>query len=134
MSRVYVGGCVIADVVRCLVEVKEAIDRLGQELGAPLEQVADLADELTRLALVTLSPARRGEPAAEPQLDAVRPAADPPAMLTVAEMARRLGIGRTMAYELIRAGRIPHVRFGRVIKVPAAAFDEWVRRETRERP
>ena len=128
------GGCVIADVVRCLVEVKEAIERLGQELGAPPEQVADLADELTRLTLVTLSPARRGEPAAEAQPDVVRVAAGPPVMLTVAEMARRLGIGRTMAYEFLRAGRIPHVRFGRVIKMPAAAFDEWVRRETRERP
>ena len=120
--------------MRCLVEVKEAIERLGQELGAPPEQAANLADELTRLALVTLSPARRGERATEPQPDVVRPAADPPVMLTVAEMARRLGIGRNTAYELVRAGRIPHVRFGRVIKVPAAALDEWVRRETEERP
>ena len=134
-SRLCIGGCDIADVVRRLVEVKEAIENLGRELGAPPERTADLADELSRLALVTLSPALQTEQTATPQPDVAvaRPAADPPAMLTVIEMAKRLGISRTTAYELVHAGRIPYVRFGRLIRVPSAALDERVMREARER-
>jgi excisionase family DNA binding protein len=54
--------------------------------------------------------------------------------LTVPEVARRLRISRTAAYQLARlwldgdgAGGIPAVRIGRSIRVPAAAFDRWVR-------
>lgn len=43
-------------------------------------------------------------------------------MLTVAQAADLLGIGRTMAYALIRgnAWPTPVVRIGRLIKIPAA--------------
>jgi excisionase family DNA binding protein len=120
------------DVVRRLVEVKEAIENLGREIGMSPERAADLADELARVVLVGLAPARQAEQAALPEARAVQPA-DPPAMLTVAELALRLGISRGTAYELVRSGRIPYVRFGRVIKIPSAALDEWVMREVRER-
>lgn len=46
--------------------------------------------------------------------------------LTVAETAEALGISRTSAYELIRRGDLPHIRIGRVIRVPAEALMEWV--------
>jgi excisionase family DNA binding protein len=42
-------------------------------------------------------------------------------MLTVVQAAEMLGVGRTMAYELIRSNRwpTPVVRVGRLIKIPA---------------
>ena len=45
-----------------------------------------------------------------------------PAMLTVPQAARLLGIGRTLAYELIRtdAWPTPIIRAGRLIKIPSA--------------
>ena len=42
---------------------------------------------------------------------------------TVEEAARRLGIGRGLAYEAVRRGEIPTVRIGRRRLVPCAALD-----------
>jgi hypothetical protein len=54
--------------------------------------------------------------------------------LTVPEVARRLRISRTAAYQLARlwlegdtGEGIPAVRIGRSIRVPAAAFEQWAR-------
>ena len=47
-------------------------------------------------------------------------------LYTVAEMAQRLAIGRTRAYELVSSGTVPVVRVGRSIRVPAAALARWV--------
>lgn len=49
-----------------------------------------------------------------------------PVLLTVPETARVLRIGRNTCYELIRQGRIPHVRLGRVIRVPRHALLNWL--------
>lgn len=55
----------------------------------------------------------------------VEPAALPPT-LTVPQAARVLGIGRTFAYELVRADAwpTPVIRAGRLIKVPTAPLLE----------
>jgi excisionase family DNA binding protein len=42
--------------------------------------------------------------------------------LTVPEAARVLGISRSMAYEAVRRGEIPVLRFGRRVIVPRAAL------------
>ena len=49
-----------------------------------------------------------------------------PAMLTVPQAARLLGIGRTLAYELIRtdAWPTPIIRAGRLITIPSAPLLE----------
>jgi excisionase family DNA binding protein len=51
-----------------------------------------------------------------------------PAMLTVSEAAEVLGVGRTMAYALIRSGAwpTPVVRVGRLIKIPAEPLQRLV--------
>lgn len=54
-----------------------------------------------------------------------------PALLTVEEAARLLRIGRNTCYELIRQQRIPHVRLGRLIRVPRTGLEEWIAREAR---
>lgn len=45
-----------------------------------------------------------------------------PAVLTVEETAHVLRIGRAQAYEGVRAGAIPSVRFGRTIRIPRKAL------------
>lgn len=56
---------------------------------------------------------------------ATGPAALPP-MLTVPQAAQVLGIGRTLAYELVRtdAWPTPIVRAGKLIKIPTAPLLE----------
>lgn len=46
-------------------------------------------------------------------------------LLTVEEVAERLRIGRTKAYELVKDGEIESVRIGRLRRVPKAAVDEY---------
>lgn len=58
---------------------------------------------------------------------AERPA--PVELLSVEQAAHRAGIGRSMAYELIRRGELESVRIGRRRLVPADAVAELARRE-----
>jgi excisionase family DNA binding protein len=56
-----------------------------------------------------------------------RPARPPrydelPEIVTVDEMAAFLRIGRNQAYELVKSGRVPSGRFGRIIRVDKAAL------------
>jgi excisionase family DNA binding protein len=54
--------------------------------------------------------------------EAARRAAQSRMTLTVQETAQRLGIGRNQAYEAIQRGEIPHIKIGKRILVPEAAF------------
>ncbi|MGH8977692.1 MAG: helix-turn-helix domain-containing protein [Acidimicrobiia bacterium] len=45
---------------------------------------------------------------------------------SVAEAAHMLGISRAFAYELIAAGKLPHVRLGRRIVVPRRVIEAIV--------
>jgi excisionase family DNA binding protein len=47
-------------------------------------------------------------------------------LLTVVEAAHRLGIGRTLMYELLGSGEIESVHVGRLHKVPADALTRFV--------
>ena len=52
-----------------------------------------------------------------------------PAVMNVPAAARLLGIGRTLAYELVRTGQwpTPVIRMGRVIRVPTQPLLELLR-------
>ena len=50
-------------------------------------------------------------------------------LLTVREAAALLRISRNLAYELVARGEMPAIRLGRVIRVPRAALEEWLRAE-----
>ena len=53
------------------------------------------------------------------------------ALLTTTEAAAALGIGRTKLYEILgQRDGIPVVRIGRSVRVPSAAVQEWVERQT----
>lgn len=51
-----------------------------------------------------------------------------PLLITVAEAAQRVGLSRTTVYDLIQAGKFPHKRIGRCIRVPVKALEAWVER------
>jgi excisionase family DNA binding protein len=46
--------------------------------------------------------------------------------LTLAEVQRVLGLGRTKAYQLVGTGEIPAVRIGRVIRVNREELESWL--------
>lgn len=54
-------------------------------------------------------------------------------LLTVEEVARRLGIGRTTCFRLVLAGEIESVTVGRLRRVPADAVATFVAK-LRHRP
>lgn len=47
-----------------------------------------------------------------------------PIAVTVAQAAQLIGVGRTKAYSMIKAGEIPVVRVGTITRVPLAALRE----------
>lgn len=53
----------------------------------------------------------------------------PPSVLTVAEAAALLRIGRAAAYQGVRDGTIPSIRLGRTIRVPRAKLLELLGEE-----
>ena len=54
-------------------------------------------------------------------------------LLTVEEAARRLGIGKTLAWELVWAGVLPSVRLGRCVRIPLRALEAWITEQTEGR-
>ena len=51
-------------------------------------------------------------------------------LISITEAADRLGIGKDMAYALVRSGRLGSVQIGRRNrKVPVVALEEYVRNE-----
>lgn len=49
-----------------------------------------------------------------------------PMLITVTEAARRVGISRALAYELIRKQQFPFKRLGSKPRVPVKALEQWV--------
>ena len=54
-----------------------------------------------------------------------------PLLLTIPQVATKLGLSRTMVYVLINREGRPVVRFGRAVRVSAPSLQKWV--EERER-
>lgn len=50
--------------------------------------------------------------------------------LTVAEAARRIGMGRTKLYEYVSTGEIASVKIGRLRRIPAEAVADFVARRS----
>jgi excisionase family DNA binding protein len=57
---------------------------------------------------------------------------DTPALLTLAEVAERLRITERLAYQLTYQRRLPSVKVGRYVRVPASALAEFVNAQTRQ--
>jgi excisionase family DNA binding protein len=53
-------------------------------------------------------------------------------LLTVEEVAERLKLGRTKIYELMDAGELPSITFGRARRIPASAVAALIARKLEE--
>lgn len=60
--------------------------------------------------------------------------ADDRLLLTVVEAARRLGISRSLLYELLATGEIEAIHVGRLRRIPADALTDYVDRQRVGRP
>ena len=56
---------------------------------------------------------------------------DEKAVLSVKQVAKRLGICQPLVYRQIRAGNIPAVKVGDRYLIPKAAFERWLSVEIR---
>lgn len=45
--------------------------------------------------------------------------------ISVEEAGRRLGIGRSLTYEMLRQGVIPSIRLGKRFVIPEDRFERW---------
>ena len=48
-------------------------------------------------------------------------------LLTVAEVAQTLGLGRTLVYELVLRGDLGSIKIGRARRVPVSAVEAFIR-------
>lgn len=55
-------------------------------------------------------------------------------LLTVDDVAQRLGVTKDWVWAQARAGRIPHVRLGRYRRFREEAIDEWLANLERGEP
>ncbi|MFF5723499.1 helix-turn-helix domain-containing protein [[Kitasatospora] papulosa] len=83
----------------------------------PLAQIADLLDVPEDVLRNLLSERRPAE--GDTTLVA----------LTVAEAARRIGIGRTKLYEYVTSGEIASVKIGSLRRIPAEALNDFLARQ-----
>lgn len=49
-----------------------------------------------------------------------------PALLTIPQVAQKLGIGETKAWDLVGRGEIASIRLGKCRRVPLAALDAFI--------
>lgn len=77
--------------------------RLTRTVSDLAEQLAALADELER------------------------GTTDPTVTVSVEEAAKRLGVSRGYVYQLVEAGDLPALRFGRRVSIRAVTLEEWMR-------
>jgi excisionase family DNA binding protein len=70
----------------------------------------------------------RGRPTTNRKEAATSPTnpTNPPRLLRVEEAAQLLGIGRSLAYHLIRTGRLRSIKIGSRRLVPRSAIDEAI--------
>jgi excisionase family DNA binding protein len=47
-------------------------------------------------------------------------------LLTGEEAARMMKVPKSHVYELVRTGRLPHVRVGKYVRIPVAALRDWL--------
>jgi excisionase family DNA binding protein len=67
----------------------------------------------------------------EKLMESTQTVSSPLLLLSVPEVAKALGLGRTKVYELIACEGLPVVRFGRAVRVSAASLQRWI--EQREK-
>jgi excisionase family DNA binding protein len=90
-------------------------DRTAQSVFAPRQADHDASPGLSTAG--TAGPA-------QPAISA--PPTSEPLLLTVAQAAQRLGISRSLLYELLATGDIESITIGRLRRIPADALSTYV--------
>lgn len=54
------------------------------------------------------------------------PAPDFPVFLTVEQVASRIYVSRSKAYNMVKAGEIPSIRFDEQIRIPEKEFNNYL--------
>ena len=87
----------------------------------------------TQLRIVVPTGARpsRAPVIAEEQVINLTIERDEKLLLSIIEAAHRLGVGRTLMYELLGSGQVESMHVGRLHKVPAWALEAFVERQRR---
>jgi excisionase family DNA binding protein len=52
-------------------------------------------------------------------------------LLRIPEVARTLGIARSLAYEMARDGRLPTLHIGKAVRVPRRKLEDWIEEHAR---
>lgn len=52
---------------------------------------------------------------------------DPGRLMTVQEVAKRLGVSRATVYRLCERGKIPHIRISNAVRVKAETLEQFLR-------
>jgi excisionase family DNA binding protein len=73
-----------------------------------------------------------GQSGAEPRLPVESRAGSPAPLLTVEDVAERLGVRKEWVWAQARAGRIPHVRLGRYCRFRAETLEAWLLAQERQ--
>ena len=53
-------------------------------------------------------------------------------LLTIPEVAHRLGLGRSFVYQLVMRGEIPSIKIGRARRVPVTALEQFITQQMEE--
>lgn len=59
---------------------------------------------------------------------------DSAAYMKVPDIQKDLNISMSEAYELVSSGRIPHIRIGKLYRVPRREYEQWLAGELVTRP
>jgi len=59
----------------------------------------------------------------------MNPETTQPLLLTVAQTAKVLNLGRTKIYELMKRGELPAVHVGKAVRFPYTALQQWVEQQ-----
>jgi excisionase family DNA binding protein len=59
-------------------------------------------------------------------MESAKTVSSPLLLLSVPQVAKTLGLGRTKVYELIATEGLPVVRFGRAVRVSVASLQQWI--------
>ena len=51
-------------------------------------------------------------------------------LLSVKEAATLLGVGSGLIYEMVRKDEVPHIRLGRLVKIPRQGLEAWIAQES----
>ena len=51
-------------------------------------------------------------------------------LLSVKEASELLGVGTGLVYEMVRKHEIPHIRLGRLVKIPLQGLETWIAQQS----